>query len=60
MIDDAGNSVPLPTSPDADAFWLYLIAGSVILIVVVLALGLNGKGYPRPWLAKRLGLEPMD
>ena len=60
MLDGNGNPVPLPLSPDADAFWIYLIAGIVILIGVVFVLCLNGKGYPRRWLAKRLGIEPMD
>ena len=60
MLGEDGNPVPLPEAPDADAFWLYLIGGIVLLIVLVLAFCLNGKGYPRRWLATRLGIEPMD
>jgi len=60
LVDGDGNPVTLPGSPDADVFWIYLIAGIVILIVLVFVLCLNGKGYPRRWLANRLGIEPMD
>ena len=60
MLGEDGNPVPFPEAPDADAFWLYLIGGIVLLIVLVLVFCLNGKGYPRRWLATRLGIEPMD
>lgn len=60
MFGDDGNRLPLPESPDADAFWLYLIGVIILLVVLILALCLNRKGYPRRWLAKRLGIEPMD
>jgi len=56
MIGDASN----PGAADADVFWLYLIGGIVLLVVLVVAVCFNSQGHPRRWLAKMLHLNPMD
>jgi hypothetical protein len=46
--------------PDADAVWLWVILGIVGLIALTAAICFDSKGHPRKWLAKRMGMDPME
>ena len=48
------------TPPDADALWLYIVGGILLLILLVVAICFNSEGHPRRWLAKKLGMSSLD